>query len=78
MIVLAMTKCNFPRLQFLAALFVKLQATVTGRADVIPKDISHMVQHANHTGRDGFRRRGTVSRGWHRTFCDYFRFWYST
>ena len=53
MIVLAMTECNFPRLQF-AALLVKLQATVTGRADVIPKDISHMVQHANHTGGNGF------------------------
>ena len=34
MIVLTVTKRDFPRLQFLAALFVKLQATVTGRTDV--------------------------------------------
>ena len=55
MVVLTVTERDLPLLQFLAALFVKLQATVTGRADVIPKDISHVVQHTNHTGRDGFR-----------------------
>ena len=54
MIVLAMTECNFPLLQFFTALSVKLQATVTGSACVIPKDISHVMQHANHTSRDGF------------------------
>ena len=52
MIVLAMTECNFPRLQFLAAFSVELQATITRSTDVIPKDISHVVQHANHTCSD--------------------------
>ena len=64
MVVLAVTERNLPLLQFFAAFFVKLQATVTGRADVIPKDISHVVQHANHTCSDGFGWWGTVQRCW--------------
>ena len=54
MVVLAVAKRNFPLLQFLAPLPVELQATVAGSSDVTPKDISHVVQHTNHTGNDGF------------------------
>jgi len=78
MVVLTVTERDLPLLQFFTALSVELQATVTGSTDAIPKDISHVVQHTNHTGGDRFGRWVTVSRGWHRTFCDYFRFWYST
>ena len=53
MIVLTMTERNFPLLQFFATLSVELQASVTGSADVIPKDISHVVQHTNHASGDG-------------------------
>lgn len=60
MIVLTMTERDFPLLQFFSTLPVKLQATVTERTDVIPEDISHVVQHANHTGRDGFRWWSTM------------------
>ena len=60
MVVLAVTERNLPLLQFFAPLPIKLQATVTGSANVIPKDISHVVQHANHTGSDGFGWRSTV------------------
>ena len=48
MVILTVAERNFPLLQFLAALLVKLQAPVTGSAGVIPKDISHVVQHTNH------------------------------
>ena len=60
MIVLAMTKSNLPLLQFFAALLVKLQSTVTGSAYVIPKDISRVVQHANHARGDRFGWRSTM------------------
>ena len=60
MVVLAMTECDFPLLQFLAALSVELQATVTGSTDAIPKDISHVVKHTNHAGGDRFGRWVTV------------------
>ena len=56
MVVLAVTERNLPLLQFFAALPVELQAAVTGSADVIPKDISHVVQHANHARGDRFGR----------------------
>lgn len=55
MIVLAVAERDFPLLQFFAAFPVELQAAVTGSAYIIPEDISHVVQHTNHTGRDGFR-----------------------
>mgnify|MGYP007038863631 CR=1 FL=1 len=55
MIVLTVAERNLPFLQFFASLSIKLQAAVTGSTDIISKDISHVVQHTNHTGRDGFR-----------------------
>ena len=54
MIALTMAERNLPLLQFLAALSIKLQAAITRSTDIIPKDISHVVQHTNHTGNDGF------------------------
>ena len=48
MVILTMTERNLPLLQFLAALSVELQSTVTGSTDAIPKDISHVVQHPNY------------------------------
>ena len=60
MVVLAVTERNFPLLQFFAALSVELQAPVTGRTDVIPKDISHVVQHTDHASDDGIGWWGTV------------------
>ena len=68
MIVLAVTERNLPLLQFFAAFSVELQATITRSTDVIPKDISHVVQHANHTGRDGFGWQGTAFRCWWSAF----------
>ena len=59
-IVLAVAERDLPLLQFFAALPVELQATVTGRTDVVPKDVAHVVQHTNHTGGDRFGRWVTV------------------
>ena len=56
MIVLTMTERNLPLLQFFAPLSVKLQATVTGRTDIISEDVAHVMQHTNHTSSDGFGR----------------------
>lgn len=60
MVVLAVTERNFPLLQFFAALLVKLQTSVTGGTDVIPKYISHVVQHTDHASGDGIGWWGTV------------------
>ena len=54
MIALTVAERNLPLLQFFAALSVKLQPPVTDSADVIPKDISHVMQHANHTSSNEF------------------------
>ena len=68
MVVLAMTERDLPLLQFFSTLLVKLQALVIGSADVIPEDISYVVQHTNHTRSDGFGWWGTVLRCWWSTF----------
>ena len=54
MVVLAVTKRDLPLLQFFAALSIKLQAAITRSTDIIPEYVTHVVQHANHTCRDGF------------------------
>ena len=41
MVILAMTERDLPLLKFFALLSTKLQAAVTGSADVIPKDIAY-------------------------------------
>ena len=68
MVVLTVTERDFPLLQFFSALSVELQAPVTGSADVIPKDVAHVMQHTNHTCSDGFGLRGTALRDWWSTF----------
>ena len=68
MIVLAVTERNLPLLQFFAAFSVELQATITRSTDVIPEYVTHVVQHANHTCRDGFGWWGTALRCWWSTF----------
>ena len=68
MVVLTVAECNFPLLQFFAPLSVKLQASVTGSTDVIPEYVTHVVQHANHTCRDGVGWQGTAFRCWWSTF----------
>ena len=73
MVVLTVAEGNFPLLQFLSTLPVKLQATVTGSADVIPEDVAHMVQHTNHTGGDGFGWRSTMLRTRLRIGCGCWR-----
>ena len=68
MIVLSVTERNLPLLQFFAAFSVELQAPVTGSTDVIPEYVTHVVQHANHTCRDGLGWWGTALRCWWSTF----------
>ena len=56
MVILTVAEGNLPLLQFFASLTVKLQAPVTGGADIISEDVTHVVQHTNHTGGDRFGR----------------------
>ena len=68
MVILTVAEGNLPLLQLLAPLPVELQAPVTGGADIISEDVTHVVQHTNHTGSDGFGWQGTAFRCWWSTF----------
>mgnify|MGYP007097431008 CR=1 FL=1 len=65
MVVLAMTERDLPLLQFFSPLLVELQATVTGRTDVVPKNIpmwcSMRIMHAAiDSGGERYSWRGCV------------------
>ena len=68
MVILTVAEGNLPLLQFFASRTVKLQAPVTGGADIISEDVTHVVQHTNHTGSDGFGWRSTMLWYRRRTF----------
>ena len=68
MVVFTVAKRDLPLLQFFTALPVKLQTSVTGSTGVVSEDFTHVVQHMNHTGGNGFGWRGTVLRCWWSAF----------